>query len=464
MKRYKITLGRSLASIKPAPSLEFLLSVMTYRRTAFERSRTGYRFNEVPVPLCEMKGKYYHFPLGLVPEVQELLVAAGQNVEIVDERDTIATEIEGCGLGDFTTCTTSVDSKFAEAIRRSDCGQILVDDKADLLAKIASVCGMFPRAQILIAVSNKAQADTVLHHLKSDAPLSASLYHSEWGGTCAARIAVRRLSPNARARIDPRDIVLIADARRSLGLNAVEQLMRRPPRCRRVYSFVPSLAELTHDEMKLLTAISGPIIFRPDRQRSAIKYVMLGSSTQRRITSKSGREFKQVAYWNNAHRNKLVARLAQAFAAKDRKKIESLGLWRCSEAFASEGCTTSILVESTDHAQALQRLLPEWKTMSVLDGEHRGSKKRRSPGQIVTVRHVEQFGVPSDVVIVASGAPASMRIPRIPRLDTLAGTKPVLFIDLADEGDARCQQAADERQEAAARRRWMVHAVDTPTT
>src|SRR4051812_31254125 len=75
-----------------------------------------------------------------------------------------------------------------------------------------------------------------------------------------------------------------------------------------------------------------------------------------------GLEWKRRALWYNERRNEVIAQAALALREQDMKKLRQLGVHVQSEMLprGRVGKKVVVLVESTEHGEALLRLLPGW--------------------------------------------------------------------------------------------------------
>src|SRR3954465_2544466 len=118
---------------------------------------------------------------------------------------------------------------------------------------------------------------------------------------------------------------------------------------------------------------------------------------------------KRRTLWRNAARNLLVARVAAACLARDRKALKEMGV-PCTRKKSHGGAPrVVILVESTEHAQALGALLPGWEvldavpTLDVEEEPEDEEESGRPPGRVVTWMHATYLGVRADVLVRATG-------------------------------------------------------------
>lgn len=132
-------------------------------------------------------------------------------------------------------------------------------------------------------------------------------------------------------------------------------------------------------------------------------------------THKTAFQRKKKMIWHCFARNALIARVAEAFAAKDRTALEGLGL-KLSEGFYARPTPphVTILVEGVDHAKTLDNRLDGWilaATPHGLDDDREPNEPTsdledevREPNQIMTLMYALKHGIVTDVLIRATGS------------------------------------------------------------
>ena len=123
---------------------------------------------------------------------------------------------------------------------------------------------------------------------------------------------------------------------------------------------------------------------------------------------------KKKMIWHCFVRNALIARVAEAFAAKDQAALRGLGL-KLAKAFYARPSPphVTILVEGIGHAETLDNRLDGWilaATPHGLDDAGEPSEPAddlahevREPNQIMTLMYARKHGIMTDVLIRATG-------------------------------------------------------------
>ena len=160
-------------------------------------------------------------------------------------------------------------------------------------------------------------------------------------------------------------------------------------------------------------------------------------------------DLKRAAIWHNRSRNQLAAQAASQLRAVGLEALQSLD--RSSPTPAAdpmeldEPLTVGVLVESSEHAQALQRLLSGW---TILD-----SYEQVDPDlpelllleqHIVTLPVAESGNLLADVWIYAAGVGSAM--PRTCGPRQILALAPMIVLDIPDDIDQRVVRDVDARR------------------
>lgn len=197
-------------------------------------------------------------------------------------------------------------------------------------------------------------------------------------------------------------------------------------------------------------------------QQHAVRVLVI--SAPKRVESRSPDPLtrKRQMIWRNRKRNRCLAAVAQAMVEGDLKALHGSGisLERSELPRGPRGRRVTVIVESTEHGRALQKLLPGWALLhdipSVDDEE---TVAETTPvGRIATLVYVHRYGVIAHVLIRATGGRCPLHLAGFPLdLRVMRGTS--LLIDLLDDG-LHGRQDLDARLRSYLRPWWSVPRTD----
>ncbi len=245
-------------------------------------------------------------------------------------------------------------------------------------------------------------------------------------------------------------VVVFTDARQVLHRRVLRQLSMIWKR--RAYGFLGPEADLSRREWLVVEASLGPVVGRlgvPDDHLVEIQAGFADWPGGEQPDRPLGLEWKRASIWHSAGRNLAIARLARALAGGDAEIPWDYGLFDFLDPQLREGRRVAILVESTEHADVLARLLPGWCVLraepSGSSGTHRAEGPTRhssdmppqAPNRsiITWLAAWRRGGIQTDVVIRADGTPWPLDLPLWPASHGQGVGRPVLLVDLADGQD-----------------------------
>ena len=469
---YTVKLGTGFSTIFPPPSFEFA-QLFRYQVKKFEcGGPLGYReLKETHEPWTVVDDELV-LPTPLMSLLQQCLTSNGHAVHVTDWRQAskrleLDEDVKDMARGD--------DRTVVRAVEAHDRGQIEVCGFLATVAAIVLITRLFPRARFLILVPTTSLVRDLAYYLKDELA-------DEFGSRLQVRLP-NRVPPMARANmvlistpavyrnwqqshqddVDEGqdhnwDIILLPDPLRSLGTVALAALSRFSFLDCRVYSFVPRQTKLRSRERVLLTAISGPLVYRVPGLKVGTQTAWLDAPATKPQSTDSPVERKRHAYWGNRRRNEYVAAVARAFSTGDIRRLRKYGIPIQNDLPLVRGDDSPkvvVLVESSEHGRAMQELLPGWPLYTRYDRSPKTTAAGML-GSIVTATRAEQRGLTPDVLVVASGAPALLDLERAWPTTEGFDDCDVLVIDFNNESDPTMREAAALRQKQSLRRGWSI--------
>lgn len=410
------------------------------------------------------------FPAGLVSRFVTFLQEHGYQVTVTDQ--TSWPQYEGADTSLLEVPWLESDDKaLLEAIQQNPRGQLHMRRQDDLVHRIGLLGDFFPKANIAVVTANNEQAKRLFDRLRQHTNRQLSLSpQTDWQQgrmfICPAATFVM---------FAPRDwdVLIFVGDEVALGKCVQETLVEMDEQLR--YVFVDQNACIGPRTQFRLEVFFGTVIYQqpdPYCAPAEVNVVFIASPTITPNQRLTGLERKRKLIWHNTERNYAVARIAEAVEYGDVAALEEYGVPTSAIAAlnaqrpAQLGVT--ILVESTEHGQYLQRLLPGWHLARLVpESAQKGVKftdcsYAANHATICTMVYAEEHGIVSDVLVRADGGddwPLSAN--RFPWRATAAGDS-ALVIDLADDVGGRGTCSLKRRIRAYQRRRWHIQAVPDP--
>lgn len=407
------------------------------------------------------------FPAGLVPRVVSFLRQQDYQVTVTDR--TSWTQFDDADMSLLESSGLDSDDKmFLDAIRQNPLGQIHLRRQDDVARHIGLLGDFHPKANIAIVTANLEQAKRLFARLKQHTDrLLALSPQIIWGPgrTFICPVATFGM-------FSPRDwdVLIFVGVEAALGKRAQETLVEMNEQFR--YVFLDPNTRIGSRTQLRLEVFFGAVIFQqpaPYGAPAEVNVVFAASPGTKASRKLTGLERKRACFWHDAGRNQAVAGTAEAVERGDVAALEGYGVPASAittlEAKAQTRTNVSILVESTEHGQQLQKLLPSWHLAHMVpEPAHEGVRFTDCPSAvnhatISTMVYAERHGVVSDVLIRADGGDDwPLSADRFPGRATGAGDI-VLVIDLADHVGGRVTSSLKRRVRAYERLGWRVQAV-----
>lgn len=185
---------------------------------------------------------------------------------------------------------------------------------------------------------------------------------------------------------------------------------------------------------------------------------------------------KRLGLWHHALRNRLVARIAQAFRAGNHDEVRKMfpNIVRVARPASRDGVV--VLVENIEHALVLSRRLLGWPVLTGLEV----CKEGLTPEQAKRLRPPSPFGETNPLYAIVTPAGINARdltaVGALVRADGGVGLpdfleqaliepaadvpSPLLLIDFHDRHHPLLRRWSRRRQEAYAERGWFAPGVD----
>jgi hypothetical protein len=461
--RYSIELGQGFAAISPPPPLE-MRDLMQYQSREFTPAG--------PLGYIETIESY---SLEYGDHKDRLMVPTPTMLQIIERLKSTGHEIRCRGLRqtnrrlDINTQilkqTGDEERCISQAVQPSVRGQIEVRGFNELISRMTLIINLYPKANVLIMVPTRTMARNVCWKLRQQLGNQVQL-RSPNRTAVVQRCLVTTFGPlnswmehhgdEVLGEEDRNwDIILLPDPLRSLGTLPLRVMERFGCFNGRVFSCVSPRIELSQRERILLTAISGPVIYKIPSEQVGTQITWLRSPSAKTKSNLTGLAWKREMYWYNSRRNQFIAAVGNAFARGDMSRLRKYGVPEKENMPLVRGDTTprvAMLVESSEHGREMAKLLEGWQLIALHDKPDK--PKPPNSGDIVTVACAARRGLNPDVIVVASGSPAQLNLERHWPRSSEFDDRDVLIVDFEDGFDDVTREAAILRQRFALRRGW----------
>lgn len=342
--------------------------------------------------------------LGLVPRAIRSLREAGVGLQVTGSQlmpSEGAADYDFCERTGFRTGIRELSAVLCANYR----GQIAFERPGDDRQVAATIIASYPTQRVLIVARRRRELRGLASWLTRSTGTRVFCDQQ-----AAFQVEQRKLVVTTEvfgaANTDDWDVIVLLSPDAVLG-NVSMATARRVTRFAQMYCLRPSTALLSQHEELLLESVAGPVVFTcpGHRGRLARVQLMLVDGPHKPIAGQftAGTptvDLKRAFYWQNQHRNELVATLATAISNQDETAlIPHVPALRQPQAAALDITqpTVSILVQNREHAAALHQLLPDWRIISNND--------QHSPDDrcIVTELAAAQQYITSTFLINASG-------------------------------------------------------------
>lgn len=399
-------------------------------------------------------------PAGFLSRIALILSEHGYDFELRDHRRfTKRFKIDKS----FLRSARGADRRLLRAVRREPLGQIEIRDFNDTIETMRSIIYLYPKAHVLIPVATKSLARKIRSKLNNAAlGFEVEMVGRTWPRK-PSRCMVCTLARLNSCRQDQFQIVLLPEPKQATG--NVGALLGRffvgfsDKDSHRVYGFVLPGTHLGRRERLRLEAMTGPVIYRLERQHAAVRVLWLQTPDCRKIAKDATAiEFKRTAYWRNDRRNDFVAGVARAFARHDAAKLRKYGVLVDGDATKwqyTQQTKIAVLAASTEQARELGKRLPGWpildatpanKTDKADKVESVDGDMQAPAGTIITEMRSGKEGLDADMVIRAGGSSGSMCLKRFPPALRAGKNGDVVVVDFTDEFDPRAAEDGRRRR------------------
>ncbi len=467
-----IEVGSIFAWVRPGDVVSLVASALSYLDTTFAAKRSGgFAKKQRPCRFYYLQADgALRILVGHVDRVRDVLERTGIEVTVQDHRQF---PTKAAPSRQLIEAVPGDHRHFLEIIAREPRGLIEVPNQSHVLWLTAWICRLFPSARIYLPVATRTQVTWTRRKLQRflREPVDAiDDYTWPWEG---GRL-VCTLGTFDRHNAEDFDIVICPDAGPAAAPGHIEAFARLP--CQRVYGFVRSGRTLSAKGRLRLEGLFGPVLYRIADPRGPEATVFVHWCVPPELRSGSGLtalDWKRCCSWRNGPRNDLIAALANAFQAGDRKQLWQHGLFLGEDQdvfLTTDTLSVAILVESTEHGRELCRRLPGWKLWDVVPRPPRVASQSEDLQSLLDLGVLDRVVltltqanwmdmISTDVLIVASGQGWPDAVPGFPPR-SWCRDHPVVLLDLADDFDRDARQASLRRQRAYASRGW--HELNVP--
>ncbi len=406
---------------------------------------------------------------GLLEVICGLLQEAGTDFEIVDEEPVIPPlDLPSTG---YAHLRAPSDAALLRLVCLRHRALVRYGHGCKSARFIEQVARAYPDATLIIATSRAAERDRIAAQLRKRGIELAKAYTARPPAR-NNRIVVSTWYGLAHSEIETwqRTFLFVPNALDSLHTRAQDALLQSGARFR-LFGFLPMGRMLAPRERDLLACVFGlDDLVIPEHGRLARPVGVIWRPFRHpplANASKSALDRKQVHFWNNPARNRLIRRAAQLFFAPQPRDVQQPEIPRIdSENSAARPVT--LLTESVEHAVELAALLPQLPIIVEQNCELSGLSPRqrrifeegarldnRIRHAIATINGLtaERLGV-TEILIWAGAGKCPPMLPPGGLLDTLEHRRPLLVVDINDTGTNRIRRTTVARQNAYEDRLW----------
>jgi hypothetical protein len=437
-------------------------------------------------------GRFW-FPAGAVPRIAAWLQGHGHEVQIMDQTPPR----QGVDIDQTALAKLPHDqADFVRAVVENRRGLVEVPNASLSIPLIASAARALPQARITIATASRSLARQVCRQLRrrlgepvlllarggvvlSDARLKVCTRSGVDEGSTdivfyfQATDAITAWYLGERRRDeDERDAAFQARLRARLQGQPTTLPSIHPARSleityQHVYGFVSQGQRLGRRERLVLEAQVGTVMHRvagPAGPPAEVQVLLAEAPLVMVAASADGLDRKRRAIWQADRRNDVIAEIADGFVCRDVEALWRHGLLLDGHdhgmGAGSRPLRVAVLVESPEHGRQLVGRLPRWP---LLAGQRsHGERDDRLPPQLI-ITHVNARGLARlgvDVLIRVDGSNGPLDLPGFPPRARERQGRPVVLVDLGDDGDAIATAATRRRLEDYLARGWDVTAPD----
>ena len=485
-----IRLNGPVAVVEPAHA-DLLRPALSFERRTFTEFGGRIALGSTRMRHHKVDGDRLWIPAGSVSRITALLERHGYAVEIVD----LTLPRPGVTIDQSVLAKLPEDeASFVRAVVENRRSLIEVPKPVRRVAMIAAAARALPEARITIATVTRDLAQMIHKRLarRVDEPLlllnrggyvlsDARLRVGTHAGVDASTSDVI-IFPEATDAIsawyigvplkekdtDPDLFLARLQARRDGEYAPVRSLYPDKPmevHNQHVVGFVGPGLRLGSWARLRLEAWFGPVIHRVAGLESPLAGVQVLVADTPPIfvpAHASSLERKRTTAWYNDSRNAVVVEVAAALATGRNEPLWRHGLLLDGDDLGLgagvDPLRVAVLVESPEHGRELAMRVSGWPLRDGRRGEGRPGDDDADDlpdRSIVTLLYADRLAkLDVDVLIRADGSSSPLALPGFPPREHGRQGRPVLLVDLGDDGDVETEAATRRRLEDYQRRGW----------
>ena len=438
-----------MAVVQPACE-DLLRPILSYQEVTFRRNSRGQvSRGDTTKYVCELQDCGLIIPSGCVRRVEEHLKQCGHIVNVVDRRVPDA----HFSLDNVSGVEHSVERfpGLAAKLRTNREGIIEVGTGNRQAEIIAAMCQLSPQAKFLIASRTIKAAQELAENLRPFLGRQVEAVHGHnWRYSC--RVVCCTFGSLDRSDPQDWDVLIFADA--FDGIQETNNDSRTEYLRRRVYALVDPRRPRSQADELLFETLAGEVIYRDSKDPRAARDILSVAFTSHSSPDFPGQKDpreRHISLRSDESRNRALADMASALASGEASSDANLelnlpGMIGLPSLGSKPGVI--IVVDSDEHGEQLQRLLPSWRLYDGRPNACTTSTERRSTeawgvprNSIVTAVAAQKLvAYDSRIIIWASGGAR----PFIPRyFDRLP--VPCLLIDFWDDGNVHQAKDTQDR-------------------
>lgn len=391
-----------------------------------------------------------------LPAIAIQLRAGGHRVEVIDSSDLqrLRSSIPASEL----TSLAAWQRDLVHAAQQCNQGQIIVSAGCTRDA-IASLVQASPQDNTLIVAKSQAAAEQIAKWLRPRCRQHVSTGPKvPWN--LRPLVHADSLSGLDRSAHDWPTLVFadVESARSTTGMQLAASMSDS-----RIYAVRTPDQKLDWEDTLRLRITCGPEIYRIDGKPftgTKVTVLLIRALRSRKKLLSCPLKNKRRQWWRNAKLNQQIASLAESFSNMDLPALHALGIPLQTidkqRTKTGERPRVAILVESSEHARVLRRVLPGWP---IRDGRRLTSRAYPTlplDHQRVIVTHARALaaGLAADLVIRADGTGVDWRDDFGPHYGFNGGT--MLIVDLQGAFDRLSRRRSASRLDDYRSRGWEV--------
>lgn len=417
------------------------------------RGPLGYSVRRRRVEHYAFDGGQFVFPAALVPRVRQHLERRGYGVALKDDVWWGHLRSADLRLLDDSELTV-LEREYLAALAASPRGQIVLRRTADVARAVALMGRLFAKHSLFVVARDQRGVRSLVEQIaaSSDRPVTSDS-RLTWSHHPRMFVGTEKLFECASS--SGFHIAVLADVESALA--KITDMLTRDWRHGTWYAVLlrSDYERLRESEWFRLEAIFGPVIFPPGggSQVPEISVAFLdGMQRPAGRREARGLERKRSQYWHDQTWNSMVAQLAKETASG--RAPDGLA----ADLLPRRRPWVTVLVESTEHAQELQKRLPGWQLLTANSAT--SCLPEVGHRKIVTMTYAADVGIIGDVVIRADGGPDWPLGDALLTTQAAEPSERCLVIDFADCRDPRAASDTASRRAAYEQLNWQIAGFD----